>query len=88
MNCPDVLTFDASQREFLLNHDLVRNGHMILQVSFVCVYVFVCVIENYHFQQTEPNRINIYACFINIQVSHEVKNQLALAKKTSQIMKN
>ena len=34
------------------------------------------------------NRINIYACFVNIYVPHEVKNQRALAKRTSQILKN
>ena len=28
----------------------------------------------------------IYACFINILVPHEVKNQRAIAKRTSQIM--
>ena len=30
----------------------------------------------------------MHACFINIKVPHEVKNRRALAKRTSQIMKN
>ena len=30
--------------------------------------------------------MNIYACFINISVPHEVKNQRAIAKRISQIM--
>ena len=29
----------------------------------------------------------MYACIINIKVSHEVKNQRAVVKRTSQIMK-
>ena len=32
------------------------------------------------------NRMNIYAFIINIQVPHEVKNQRAKAKRTSQLM--
>ena len=35
----------------------------------------------------EANRMNICACIINIQVPHEVNNQRAIAKRTSQIMK-
>ena len=31
--------------------------------------------------------MNIYACIINIQVPHEVNDQRAIAKRTSQIMK-
>ena len=34
------------------------------------------------------NRKNIYACIIDIEVPHEVKNQCALVKRTSLIMKN
>ena len=34
----------------------------------------------------EHNRMNIYACIINIQVPHEVKNERAKAKRTPQIM--
>ena len=34
------------------------------------------------------NRINIYACIINICVPHEVKNQRAFVKRTSEIMLN
>ena len=34
------------------------------------------------------DRMNIYACIINIQVPHEVKNERAIAKRTSQIMKH
>ena len=30
--------------------------------------------------------MNIYACIIDIKVPHEVKNQRALAKRTSQMM--
>ena len=32
--------------------------------------------------------MNIYACFTNIYVPHEVKNQRALAKRTPQIIEN
>ena len=37
-------------------------------------------------KDTHFSRINIYACIITIKVPHEVKNQRALAKRTSQMM--
>ena len=39
-------------------------------------------------QQTPDSYQYIYGCIMNIQVPHEVENQRALAKMTSEIMKN
>ena len=32
------------------------------------------------------NRMNIYACILNMEVPHEVRNQHAVAMRTAQIM--
>ena len=39
-------------------------------------------------KKIQTNIINIYACFINIYVPHEVKNQHALATRTSQFIEH
>ena len=51
-------------------------------------HLFILLMNKNKSSYCKTNRINIYVCILNIQVPHEVKNQSALAKRTSKIMKN
>ena len=68
---------------------LMRYAMVIRSLFTLSLIVIVVVrLTIVGFSQLVFNRKNIYACIINIYVPHDVKNQRALAKMTSQIMKN